>query len=61
MDANKLWRIFWFVRLGVAAGLTYWAWHSYRTEGIKGMVLVSLVISVWTMWTSDLPDGKEKT
>ena len=56
--ARKVWRAFWYVGLTVHAALSAWAVYAYVNQGLQGMVLVTLVISVWTMWTSDLPNGK---
>lgn len=54
---QKFWRVFWFVRLFVAAYLTcrcVLVWSDFRL-----LVKELVYISIWTMWTSDLPDGKE--
>ena len=54
---RKFWRVFWYARLGVAAYLTY---RAYQAVGHPVALLKEVtIITVWTMWTADLPNGKE--
>lgn len=54
---KQFWRVFWYVRLVVAMGFTVATvlmWEDFRD-----LVKLMMVVSIWTMWTSDLPDGRE--
>ena len=54
---KKFWKVFWIVRLAVAAGFTaatLYYWQDYRD-----LVKLMVVVTIWTMWTSDLPDGRD--
>jgi hypothetical protein len=52
------WRVFWWLRLLVAAGFTYWTWLEW--DDYRDLVKLMMLVTIWTMWTSDLPDGREE-
>lgn len=53
---KTFWKIFWFVRLVAALGFTVATillWEDFRD-----LVKLMMIVTVWTMWTTDLPTGR---